>query len=98
MTNPVAGAAEHVSHAPASTVGLLPSLTSFAALLHGLTQAVAIVRGYSMADWAVRTGNYLREYTVALRTQIPDSEEIVRTYSAAHQPRSQPEPPAVPDD
>jgi DNA-binding MurR/RpiR family transcriptional regulator len=95
MTNPVAGAAEYVLHAPANTVGLTPSLTAFTAILHGLTQAVAIARGYSMADWAVRTGNYLREYKIALRTQIPDIEEIVRTYSAAHPQASQAEAPAA---
>jgi len=95
MTNPVAGAAEYVLHAPANTVGLLPSLTAFTAILHGLTQALAIIEGYSMADWAVRTGNYLREYTTALRTQIPDIEEIVRTYTAAHPPTSQAETPGA---
>lgn len=95
ITNPAAGVAEHVLHAPANTVGLLPSLTAFTAILHGLTQAVAIARGYSMADWAVRTGNYLREYKIALRTQIPDIEEIVRTYCAAHPPENQTEAPAT---
>ncbi|MDQ1301941.1 MAG: HTH-type transcriptional regulator MurR, partial [Chloroflexota bacterium] len=91
MSNPVAGVAEHVLHAPANTVGLLPSLTAFTAILHGLTQAVAIARGYSMADWAVRTENYLREYKVALRTQIPNAAEIVRAYGAAPPPASQAE-------
>jgi len=93
MTSPVASTAEYVLHAPTVTVGLLPSLTAFTALLHGLTQAVAIMRGYSMADWAVRTGNFLREYAAALRAQIPDIEEIVRAYSAAHPAGSQTDAP-----
>lgn len=84
VTNPVAGVAEHVLVAPANTVGLLPSMTAYAALLHGLTQAVIALRGYSMADWAVRTDQYLREYATTLRAQLPDIAEIVRVYSAAH--------------
>jgi DNA-binding MurR/RpiR family transcriptional regulator len=89
MTIPAASVVEYVLLAPAHTIGLLPSLTAFTALLHGLTQAVAICRGYGMADWAVRTGSYLREYTATLRGQIPDVEDIVRSYSAAHQPQAQ---------
>lgn len=98
MTNPVAGVAEFVLHAPATTVGLLPSMTAFVALLHGLTQAVALARGFSMADWAIRTGRYLREYAAALRVQLPDVEEVVRVYSAAHTPRDQAESPPPADD
>lgn len=93
VTIPVAGVAEYVLHAPATTVGLLPSMTAFVALLHGLTQAVALARGFSMADWAIRTGQYLREYAAALSTQLPDVEEVVRTYSVAHAPRNQTEAP-----
>ncbi len=92
MTNPVASVAEHVLLAPIQTVGLLPSLTAFAALLHGLIQAVAALRGYDMADWAMRTGHYLEEYARALRAQLPSSEEVLRSYSGSGQSPDQPGP------
>ncbi|MGC8779420.1 MAG: MurR/RpiR family transcriptional regulator [Anaerolineae bacterium] len=82
MTVPTAAVAEFVLYTPTSTAGLLPSMTSFVALLHGLSQALAIYRGYTMLDWALRTGNYLQEYALALRTQVPAAEEILRSYSA----------------
>ncbi len=92
VTNPVASVAEHVLLAPIQTVGLLPSLTAFAALLHGLTQAVAAMRGYSMADWAVRTGRYLEEYARTLRTQLPEIEDVLRSYVVSGQFVDQPTP------
>jgi|GEM_PF-315485 DNA-binding MurR/RpiR family transcriptional regulator len=82
MTIPTASIAEFVLYTPTSTAGLLPSMVSFVALLHGLSQALAISRGYTMVDWALRTGNYLQEYSNALRTQVPAAEEILRGYSA----------------
>ncbi|MCX7670268.1 MAG: MurR/RpiR family transcriptional regulator [Anaerolineae bacterium] len=94
MTVPIASIAEHVLYTPTSTAGLLPSMTCFVALLHGLSQALAIRRGYTMLDWALRTGNYLQEYAVALRTQVPAAEEILRTYSAP--PSESPAPGTAP--
>lgn len=94
MTVPTAAVAEFVLYTPTSTAGLLPSMTSFVALLHGLSQALAIHRGYTMLDWALRTRNYLQEYVTALQTQVPAAEEILRSYTAP--PRESPTPGTAP--
>lgn len=83
-TNPVAEVAEYVLQAPTHTIGILPSLTAFAALLHALVQALSVRLDEPVADWAMSAARYLREYTKALRTQLPGIAEIVQEYSALH--------------
>lgn len=82
LANPGAGAAEFVLHAPVNTVGLMPSWTSIAAVLHGLSQALAIHRGEPTAEWVTRTDHYLNSYADMLRRQLIGVRETIRSYSS----------------
>ena len=82
LTNPVAGAAEHVLLAPAHTIGIMPSWTAFAAITHGLSQALALLRGDPSAEWVMRTDHLLQVYAEALRDQIPSARRALPEYNA----------------
>jgi len=82
LTNPVAGAAEHVLLAPAHTIGTMPSWTAFAAITHGLSQVLAVLRGDPSADWVMRTDHLLQAYAEALREQIPSARRALPEYNA----------------
>ncbi len=82
LTNPVASVAEHVLLAPAATAGIMPSWTSFGAIIHGLLQALTSQRGEPSAEWLVRTDQLLREYAEALREQLPSARQALASYNA----------------
>ncbi len=82
LTNPVASAAEHVLLAPAHTIGIMPSWTAFAAITHGLSQALAVLRGDPSAEWVIRTDHLLQVYAEALRDQIPSARRALPEYNA----------------
>jgi DNA-binding MurR/RpiR family transcriptional regulator len=82
LTNPVASAAEHVLLAPAHTIGIMPSWTAFAAITHGLSQALAVLRGDPSAEWIMRTDHLLQVYAEALRDQIPSARQALPEYNA----------------
>jgi DNA-binding MurR/RpiR family transcriptional regulator len=82
LTNPGAGVAEFVLHAPVDTMGLMPSWTAIAAVLHGLSQALAIHRGEPAADWVMRTDHYLSTYAELLRHQLVGAREAIGTYKS----------------
>jgi DNA-binding MurR/RpiR family transcriptional regulator len=84
LTNPVAAAAEYVLLAPAQTIGIMPSWTAFAAVTHGLSQALAVLRGDPAAHWVMRTDNLLQAYVEALREQIPSARRALPEYNAGH--------------
>lgn len=81
LTNRGAGAAEFVLHAPVNTVGLMPSWTAIAAVLHALSQALAILRGEPTADWVMRTDHYLSSYSEMLRHQLVGARETIQSYN-----------------
>ncbi len=80
-SNRIASTAETVLYAPTSTVGIFPSMTAFAALLHGIVQAVAMHLDPPVEEWATRTGYYLSQYTRALRLETPLIQDGVREYA-----------------
>ncbi len=81
-SNRVASAAETVLYASTSTIGIFPSMTAFAALLHGLVQAVAVRLDPPLEEWAARTGYYLGQYVKALRMEVPSIQDAVQEYTA----------------
>jgi DNA-binding MurR/RpiR family transcriptional regulator len=81
-TNRAGSAAEIVLHAPTSTYGIFPSMTAFAALLHGIVQAVAVDLDPPTEEWAARTGNYLHRYATAMRTEASSLHKTVQEYTA----------------
>ena len=82
LTNPVASAAEHVLLAPAHTMGIMPSWTAFAAITHGLSQALAVLRGDPSAEWVMRTDHLLQVYAETLRDQISSARRALPEYNA----------------
>jgi DNA-binding MurR/RpiR family transcriptional regulator len=82
VTHPIAAAAEHVLVAPVRTVGMVPSWTAIAAVLHGLTQALAVCRGDPAVDWVVRTDYFIRTYADALRHQLVTARDAIVEYTS----------------
>lgn len=85
-TNPVASVAEHVIVAPVRTVGIMPSWTALAAVLHGLGQATAMRRGDRAAKWVMRTDRLLQAYVEELQAGIPTMREVMAAYNAGEKP------------
>jgi DNA-binding MurR/RpiR family transcriptional regulator len=82
-TNPVAGAAEHMIVAPVRSVGMLPSWTASAAVLHGLAEGLSLRRVKSVADWMVGSTQRMQEYVEELEKSIgPMTEAMKEWYSA----------------
>jgi DNA-binding MurR/RpiR family transcriptional regulator len=81
FSNPVAATAEHILIAPVMSLGMLPSLTGCAALLHALDEAVAQRLGDGMADWAMRTDYLMRQYVETLSADIPNVIEAIEAYN-----------------
>ena len=81
LTNPLAGVTEHLLVAPVNTSGIMPSWTAIAAVLHGLSQALAIYRGEPTADWVMRTDHYLKAYSELLRHHLTGVRETIQSYS-----------------
>jgi len=81
LDNPVAGVAEYVIHAPATSSGIMPSWTAIAAVLHALFQGLAISLGEATAEWILRSDLLLRNYITALRGQIPAARAALATFN-----------------
>jgi DNA-binding MurR/RpiR family transcriptional regulator len=82
MTHPIASAAELIVHAPVRTVGLMPSWTALSAVLHSLSQALAVCKGEPTLDWVLRTDYFIRTYADALRHQLVSARDSIAEYSA----------------
>ena len=82
QTHPIANAAEHILHAPVRTVGLAPSWTALACILHALTQTLAGCRGESTQEGIVRMDAFMRSYTDALRQQSLTARDSIAEYTA----------------
>lgn len=82
VTQPIAAAAEHIVHAPVRTDGVMPSWTAIAAVLHGLTQALAACRGEPTLDWVLRSDYFMRNYTDLLRQQLVSARDTLAEYTA----------------
>ncbi len=82
VTHPIANAAEHILHAPVRTVGLAPSWTALACVLHALTQTLAACRGELTQDAIARTDAFMRSYTDALRQQSLTARDSIAEYAA----------------
>jgi DNA-binding MurR/RpiR family transcriptional regulator len=76
-TNPVAGVAEHVILAPVGTVGIMPSWTAMAAVLHGLVQGLTLRRVDAAAQGVMQTDRYLQAYVRELEKSIPSMREVM---------------------
>jgi DNA-binding MurR/RpiR family transcriptional regulator len=84
LTNPLAAVAELLLLAPVTTAGIMPSGTAVAAVLYGLSQALAIYRGEPTAEWAMRTDHYLDTYSDMLRHHLTGVRETIQAYSVQH--------------
>jgi DNA-binding MurR/RpiR family transcriptional regulator len=82
LTHPIASSAEHILHAPVRTVGVMPSWTALAAVLHALAQALAVCKGEPTLDWVLRTDYFIRTYADALRHQLVSARDAIAEYSA----------------
>ncbi len=81
MTNPIALVAEHVLHAPVDTAGIVPSWTTIAAVLHALSQALALHAGRETAEWALRTDHFLKVYEETLTKGLTDVRASIAQYN-----------------
>ncbi len=81
LADPVAAVAEHVLVAPVQTVGSMPSWTAMAAMLHGLSQVMAIRRGEPTADWVLGADHYLSVYSETLRKHLTGLRGTIKSYS-----------------
>jgi DNA-binding MurR/RpiR family transcriptional regulator len=84
-TNPVAGAAEHVLVAPMRSMGMLPSWTAPAAMLHGLAEGLALRRVESVADWVTKSTERMRDYVEELEKSIGPMAEAMEGWYSANQ-------------
>jgi DNA-binding MurR/RpiR family transcriptional regulator len=76
-TNPVAAAAQHVILAPAGTVGIMPSWTALAAVLHGLVQGLTLRRIDMATSWVMDTDRLIQAYVRELEKSIPSMREVM---------------------
>lgn len=81
ITNPIALAAEHVLHVPVDAAGVMPSWTTIAAVLHALTQALALNAGRQTAEWALRTDHFLKTYEEILKKGLADVRASIIEYN-----------------
>lgn len=81
MTNPIATAVEHVIHTPVSTSGLVSSWTTIAATLNALSQALALSTPGAAAEWAARTGHFLRRYEETLKQDLATVRATIAEYN-----------------
>jgi DNA-binding MurR/RpiR family transcriptional regulator len=79
---PAAAAAELILVAPVQSMGALPSWTAMAAVLHGLSQVLAIRRGEPTAERVRGTGRYLEAYSEMMRHNLASVSEAIRSYGA----------------
>lgn len=77
-SNPLAAVAEFVIYAPVNTVGLIPSWSAIASVLHALAQALALNGPDVGANWASRTDRFLKIYSETLSQQLVDVRTAVR--------------------
>jgi len=95
LTNPVATTAELVIAAPANTSGLLPSWTCMAAVMHGLSQAVALQLDHNAADWATRTSMFIGEYADVLAHQLTSVRRTIESYNSSPEKKTDADVPAM---
>ena len=77
-TNSIASLAQYVLYAPVSTVGHLPSWTAAAAMLHALSQALAVADPDRGAARAAQPERFLRIYSDTLRDQLSDVQTTLK--------------------
>lgn len=77
-SNPLAAVAEMVIYAPVNTIGIIPSWSAIASVLHGLAQALALNSAETGANWANRTERFLKIYSETLNQQLVDVRTAVR--------------------
>ena len=82
LTNPVAAVAEEVLVAPLQTEGIMPSWTAMAALLHGLSQVVALRRGEPTEDWMLGANHFLNAYSETLRQHLTSAHNMTKSTDA----------------
>lgn len=81
MTHPISVAAEYVFHTPVDTAGVIPSWTIIAAVLHALTQVLALKAGSQTAEWALRTDHFLKTYEGLLTNSLADVRASLAEYN-----------------
>lgn len=81
LTHPVATAAQRVLHAPVQTAGVVPSWTAIAAVLHAVTQALALHPGNPTAEWAMRTDHFLKMYEEILKKDLVGVRASIGEYN-----------------
>ncbi len=82
MTNQVAAVAEYVLYTPVQTAGIMPSWTGIAAILHGLSQVLAVRRGAPGA-WVMHMDRLLKEYREAMQAGMPRVKEVIANFNPA---------------
>jgi DNA-binding MurR/RpiR family transcriptional regulator len=77
-SNPLAAVAEFVIYAPVNTIGLVPSWSAIASVLHALGQALALSGPDTDTNWGTRTDRFLKIYSETLGKQLLDVRTAVR--------------------
>jgi len=81
LAHPLAGVAEHVLVAPVQAGENIPSWTAMAAMLNGLSQAVAARKGEPGTHWMLDADRYLNAYSEMLRQQLSSARGTTKAHS-----------------
>ena len=82
LAHPLAAVAEHVLVAPVQAVESIASWTAMAAMLNGLSQAVAVRNHEPGTRWMLDADHYLNAYAEVLRQQLASTRGASKTHSA----------------
>jgi DNA-binding MurR/RpiR family transcriptional regulator len=82
---PVAAAAELILEAPAQSMGLLPSWTAMAAILHSLSHVLARRQGEPSPERLLSSERYLAAYSEMMRQNLSTVSDAARLHSAKEQ-------------
>ena len=82
LAHPLAAVAEHVLVAPVQAVESIASWTAMAAMLNGLSQAVAVRNHEPGTHWMLDADHYLNAYAEVLRQQLASTRGASKTHSA----------------
>ncbi len=86
LNNPIAAVVDAVLLAPAKTMGLMPSWSAIASLLHGLSQAIALQNREPAANWLLNSDHYRQLVLATLKIQLEGIRDAVQTLSSASAP------------
>ena len=89
LNNPIAAVVDAVLLAPANSMGPMPSWSAIAALLQGLTQAIALQNREPAANWLLNSDHYRQLVLATLKVQLEGIRDTLQTFSSAPEPSLQ---------